>query len=48
VVLAHVEVLEALDTWMVDCHEFLDDTHVHLALLNVELLFVHNPELAIV
>ena len=47
-VLAHVEVLEALDTWMVDGDKFLDETHVHLALLDVELLFVHYPEIAIV
>ena len=46
-VLAHVEVLEALDTWMIDGHQFLYETHVHLALLDVEKLFVHYPELAI-
>ena len=47
-VLAHVEVLEALDTWMVNAHEFLNETHVHFALLDMELLFIYYPEVAIV
>ena len=36
VVLAHVKVLEALDTRMVDGHEFLNETQVHFTLLDVE------------
>jgi hypothetical protein len=48
VVLAHVEVLEALDTGMVDCHKFLYETHVHFALLDMKLLLVHYSEIAVV
>ena len=47
-VLAHVEVLEALDTGMVDCHKFLYETHVHFALLDMKLLLVHYSEIAVV
>ena len=44
-VLAHVEVFEALDAWVIEGYQLFDQAHIYLALLYMKLLLVENSQI---